>query len=904
MKRSKINLVLTLFVTLVLMICVIIYTSRLFYRISVTNIYEAGNDKITGIAANLENYLDTAKSVLWVTADTVDDMIENGDSSDRILEYLTKESKNQEEQFDENYTGIYGYIQGTYLDGIGWEPPEGYEPTERDWYISAKEAKGESTIVAPYVDAQTGSVIISVSKLLKNGLDVLSLDLTMNQIQSVIKEVQLKDKGYGFVLDKDGIIVAHHDVEMNGKIYTDDAEHEQIMEEVKKVKNGNFSASVNGKQCTIFSNQIMEQWYVLIVVSDRELFADVWSQLLVNVSIFLIVFLLIVFFYLVAYRNEQKYSRRMEDLKISEQKKEYEAKVLKLEKSAADAANKAKSSFLAEMSHEIRTPINAILGMNEMILREAEDENIIEYSSNVQSAGRTLLSIINSILDFSKIEDGKMEIVPVRYDVASVIHDLVNSILERVKAKGLEFKVDIDETIPSRLYGDDVRISQIIMNLLTNAVKYTNEGTVTFSVRADGREAENVFLMVEVCDTGIGIKEEDMDKLFESFGRLEEKRNRHIEGTGLGMAIVTKLLTMMDSELKVESVYGEGSKFSFRLRQPVVNEEPIGDYAKRLEKSTKEVKGGEYLFAPEAEVLVVDDNEMNRKVASNLMKRNGIRPELLASGEETIARVREKNYDIIFLDHMMPKMDGIETLERLKEEKLLESGTTVIALTANAVVGARERYLEAGFHDYLSKPMEVDKLEEKLAKYLPAEKISYRMEEKAVKKAVKKAPEKASEPSDKGKIFEFLPEAEEKKGIMEFSPEDSAEEEEWTPSSGDLFEKLESMGIRTEEGMQYCAKDRDFYLDMLREYVRTHDKREDELTKCYEEKSWKIYETAIHALKSTSKTIGAQELFEKARALEQAAEEEDTGFLEQNHGAFLETYREMTEKIDGVLGKS
>ncbi|MBR1741209.1 MAG: response regulator, partial [Lachnospiraceae bacterium] len=665
MKRSKVNLVLTLFVTFVLMTCVVIYTSRLFYRISVTNIYEAGDDKITGVAASLENYLDTAKSVLWVTADTVEDMIENGDSTDRILEYLTKESKNQEEQFDENYTGIYGYIQGTYLDGIGWEPPEGYKPTERDWYISAKAANGETTIVAPYVDAQTNSVIISISKLLKNGTDVLSLDLTMNQIQAVMQKVQLKDKGYGFVLDQDGMIVAHHDVEMNGKIYTSDAEHKQLMEEVEKVKNGNFSAFINGKKCTVFTNQIMEQWYVVIVVSDKELFADVWSQLLVNISVFLGVFLLIVFFYLVAYRNEQKYSRRMEDLKVSEQKKEYEAKVLKLEKSAADAANNAKSSFLAEMSHEIRTPINAILVMNEMILREAENENIIEYSGNVQSAGRTLLSIINSILDFSKIEDGKMEIVPVKYDVASMIHDLVNSILERVKAKGLELKVDIDEAIPSMLYGDDVRISQIIMNLLTNAVKYTNEGTVTFSVRADGREAQDIFLQVEVRDTGIGIKEEDMDKLFESFGRLEEKRNRHIEGTGLGMAIVTKLLAMMDSELKVESVYGEGSVFSFCLRQPVVSEEPIGNYAKRLEKSAKEVKGGAYLFAPEAEVLVVDDNEMNRKVAFNLMKRNGIKPELLASGVEAIERVREKTYDIIFLDHMMPTMDGIETLEHL-----------------------------------------------------------------------------------------------------------------------------------------------------------------------------------------------------------------------------------------------
>lgn len=899
MKRSKVNLVFTLFVTFVLMACVVIYTSRLFYRISVSNIYDAGEDKIAGVAANLENYLDTAKSVLWVTADTVEDMVEQGDSSERILEYLTKETKKQEEQFDENYTGIYGYIQGEYLDGLGWEPDEGYEPTERDWYIAAMKAKGETTIVSPYVDAQTGAVIISVSKLLENGTDVLSLDVTMNQIQAVVEDVQLNEMGYGLVLDRSGMVVAHHDVEMNGKIYNSDQEQKEFMKQVHKVKKGSFSITVNGKKCTAFSDQIMDQWYVVIVVSDKELFADVWSQLFVNISVFTIVFLLLVFFYLLAYRNEQKSNRRMEDLKISEQKKEYEAKVLKLEKSAADAANKAKSTFLAEMSHEIRTPINAVLGMNEMILREAKDEAVLEYSENVRSAGKTLLSIINSILDFSKIEDGKMEIVPVKYDVASMVHDLVISISERAKAKSLEFVVNIDETLPSVLYGDDVRVSQIIMNLLTNAVKYTNEGTVTFSVQADRREENDIILLVEVRDTGIGIREEDMEKLFESFGRLEEERNRHIEGTGLGIAIVTKLLDMMDSKLEVKSVYGEGSVFFFRLRQPVVSEEPIGDYAKRLTVSKTESESETYLFAPEAEILVVDDNEMNRKVVFNLMKRNGIRPELVSSGFEAIDRIREKTYDIVFLDHMMPQLDGIETLAKLKEEGLVRPGMIIIALTANAVVGAKETYLNAGFDGYLSKPIEVEQLEEKLARYLPAEKVEYRSEEE--KRDAKT--EQQTEASAEEEILEFSPvaSAENEEEILEFSSDDVSDMETDKKASDEVIEAAKALGLGTEEGLRYCAGDREFYVEMLSDYVSAHQEKERELTEYYTGREWRSYKTLIHALKSTSKTIGAEELSIQAKELEEAAAGEDVSFIEKHHGEFLTQYRELTDQMKKII---
>ncbi len=384
---------------------------------------------------------------------------------------------------------------------------------------------------------------------------------------------------------------------------------------------------------------------------------------------------------------------------------------------AAIAAEKAKGSFLAQMSHEIRTPINAVLGMNEMILREAKDDDILDYSESIQSAGKTLLLLINSILDFSKIESGKMEIVPVKYKTVDMIGNCMNSVMPRAASKSLAVYKEIDKNLPSRLFGDDVRVTQIIVNLLTNAVKYTEKGGITLIIKELSRADGGIMLRVEVKDTGIGIKPEDMGKLFESFGRIEEKRNRNIEGTGLGMSIVTGLLQMMNSKLEVNSVYGEGSTFAFNLYQEISDETPIGDFEVSSGEKKKVVKQ-EVVKFPGKEILVVDDNGMNLKVASRFLKLSDINADLAKSGQEAIDLVKTKEYDMIFLDHMMPKMDGMETLALMKEQNILPEKTKVVALTANAIMGAKENYLNAGFDDYMSKPIDLKSLGEMLKKYL------------------------------------------------------------------------------------------------------------------------------------------------------------------------------------------
>lgn len=393
----------------------------------------------------------------------------------------------------------------------------------------------------------------------------------------------------------------------------------------------------------------------------------------------------------------------------------------------ADIANQAKTSFLANMSHEIRTPINAVLGMNEVIMREAKESSIREYAKDVDGAAKSLLSIIDDILDITKIEAGKLTIIPVNYDFASMIHDVTNMISFRAKKKNLTFKVEIDEDIPCRLLGDDIRIRQILVNLLNNAVKYTHEGMVTLIVNLLPSEEEGeARLFFSVKDTGIGIKEEDIAKLYVPFERIEEKRNRSIEGTGLGMNITVQLLALLDSHLEIASVYGEGSEFSFILQQRIMDERVIGKLEEKLEAENTQQDYRMMYQAPEAKILVVDDNAMNRKVFCNLLKDSMIHIEEAADGFEAVQLVKQNAYDIIFLDHMMPVMDGIETLRAMKELRDYPSKhTPVVMLTANAILGAREQYMEAGFDDFLSKPIDSKRLQTMILKFLDKKLVTY-----------------------------------------------------------------------------------------------------------------------------------------------------------------------------------
>lgn len=883
LKRSKTNLFLTLLVTFSLMTFAVIYNSKLFFRTYASGVYSSGEDKTKNISTEMDNYLTLAMSTLNVAAETVDYMLDNGNSSEEICDYIYDQTQRQFENFDENFTGLYAVVNGKYMDGDGWVPPADYKPMSRDWYKTAVAGEGEIVIVSPYVDAQTNSVVITVCKMLKhisndgNGklyYNVVALDVKANHIQEITESADIGGNGYAMIVNSDGFIVAHRDMSLRG-LMADDVYGQDFMKQFVKEKDYTFDLMVNGEEYTFFTSQVMSQWFVVMTVRNSDLLDEAYSQVTVNVMVSLTIFVLISIFYYLGYRNEQAYGKKVEEMSFNRQKQEYEAQVLRLEKRSADAANKAKSSFLADMSHEIRTPINAILGMNEMIMREADSPNIREYSGNIKNSGRNLLQLINSILDFSKIEDGKMEIVPVRYSLRSLITYLVNSIQERADSKNLDFIVKVDPNLPCEMNGDDARINQVILNLLTNAVKYTPAGSVTLTIEERERTEDKVLLHVSVADTGIGIKEADMGKLFESFERLDVVRNRTIEGTGLGMSITTRLLDLMDSGLNVQSKYGEGSVFSFDLWQKIENPQPMGEYRMGRVDDDSHVYT-ESFHAPNAHILLVDDTHMNILVVVNLLKKTGVQIDTAESGEAAIELADKKVYDVILLDQRMPGMDGTETLGHIRAlESKLNEKTPVICLTADAIRGAKERYLAQGFDDYLTKPVEGRTLEQMLLTYLPENKVT-------------KGSAPVSEPDSAYVRVENVRE------VVPESPKDNK----------DIIGELSSAGFDTDKAMVFTHNDADFYRTILTVFASEYEERYAKLNEYYRAKNWKDYSILIHAIKSNATTIGAMSLAEKAALMEQATKNGEEVTISNEHENALAIYSDAALIVKRVLGVS
>ena len=555
---------------------------------------------------------------------------------------------------------------------------------------------------------------------------------------------------------------------------------------------------------------------------------------------------------------------------INAEERAKESDELRMAKLVAENASRQKSTFLANMSHEIRTPINAIMGMNEMVLRECENDNIRTYSENIQSASRLLLSLVNDVLDFSKIESGKMEIVCDNYYLDVMIHDVVNLIRGKAEQKNLEFYVEVQKEIPNQLFGDELRNRQIIGNLLNNAVKYTQEGSVSLKITYDTSEPEDgeqnrIELLIQVSDTGIGIRQEDMGKLFGNFERLDLEKNRNIEGTGLGLAITKKLAEAMGGSVEVTSEYGRGSTFSVRLPQKVVDSTPIGEFEMEAVAET-DTQGAysEKFHAPEARILVVDDNNMNLMVVKGLLKKTKVQIVTCSNGRECLERMQKEHFHIILLDHMMPGMDGMEVIKRTQTlENNRCTSTPIIALTANALKGMKEMYLEAGFTDYLSKPVDGEKLEQMVRKYLPEELVHTPEEEVQA----------CSGTSTSNPIVE------------------TATEENDTPL------------IDQNTAMVYCGNDEELYREILDCYCLEKEENQEKMKKCLEDNNLADYRILIHALKSTSLNIGCKSLYNMALELEKACKNNDLDYVKENHAACMELYDRVVEAGTGLLSR-
>lgn len=569
---------------------------------------------------------------------------------------------------------------------------------------------------------------------------------------------------------------------------------------------------------------------------------------------------------------------RMRQEELEEQlamQEELASKSDELEKAlvAAEDASRAKSGFVSNMSHEIRTPITAILGMNEMIRRESNDENILSYAENINNAGVSLLGIISDILDFSKIEAGRMELVNAKYCPASLINDLYNLVRFRAEAKGLALNLSIDPSIPSELIGDELRLKQIISNLLTNAVKYTEKGEVNLSFSVAETDAANgrVCLHVNVSDTGIGIHEEEMDKLFVPFDRLDVLRTRSIEGAGLGLTITRQLLHLMGSELKVESIYDRGSSFHFDLWQDISDPAAIGNYDPTSHKYIEHIDNPDkkVFTAPGKRILVVDDMPMNLQVLTGLLKRSQMIIDTASSGEECISKFGDQDYDIVFMDYRMPRMDGIDTLNKLKETYPQKAGSTpIIALTASATSGDREKLLEAGFSDFLSKPVVVADMEEMMLKYVDID--------------------EASDSST--------------------DSEEPDSQSSSAPGTDDVITEVpqeirDISELDCDKGLDYCG-DAEDYLYALRTYADSVADKAGRLENSLEDGNIDDYVLIVHSLKSMSKSIGAIELSEKANRLEQAGRDGDIDGVKADTPEFVKEYRELGSILDKYVPES
>ena len=610
-------------------------------------------------------------------------------------------------------------------------------------------------------------------------------------------------------------------------------------------------------------------------------------------SIFCVVLLIGMFIYmqtplhLLGYRFPDMYYDRLPMMYLAEiimcAVAQYEADRFRIKQDAAleeaRRASEAKTEFLANTSHEIRTPINAVLGLNEMILREIDKSEAVpdpdskallgslgrikNYAGNVDNAGNNLLSIINDILDVSKIEEGKMEIVETDYQLSSVLSDLSGMIYPRSLEKDLEFITDIDATIPDRLHGDEVKVRQIITNLLTNAVKYTDEGSITLAVHASepvgNMDGDKIIdLIITVSDTGIGIRQEDIGKLFTKFERIDLTRNSTIEGTGLGLAITRALLKMMHGSIKVASQYGKGSTFTVRLPQKILSDEPIGNLKAGFERQTEQRLAYRAAFtADDARILIVDDTKMNLLVVTEFLKETHMRTDTATSGAEAIQAAAVNAYDIILMDQRMPGMDGIETMKHIKDDPDGPNRLTpVICLTADAVLGARERYLAKGFTDYLSKPIDSASLEAMLLKYLPQEKITL-----------------IDDPAGDVTAYE-------------------------NNSMDGRLDILSKSGVDIAKGIRNCGGDESFYMTILAEYAQSSPGKIRELEKHLEAEDMNSYGIIIHSVKSSSRTIGAMQLGDDAYELEIAAKNGDLEAVRHGH---YKTMYDLTSLVDTIL---
>ena len=775
-------------------------------------------------------------------SETIRSMILRGDSADRISAYIkdiTDYMLNNEEQRMQGFSGTYGFFDvfgGIYISGLTRVLPYGYllNIHEQPWYKEAVDANGEVAVMEPYIDTMAVATILTFTRVLfdheNKPLGVICLDINLSKVLEYTANMRLTSNSYGILLDQNFKVIAHQYMYQTGVPLIDsmDSDLAKFVHEMERGLNitERKAKSFKDEDSIVFFRRIKYRWQLGVVVPVREYYKSVK-----NMAIFLLV-LGSIFAAALCFMLHR----------------------ISLAKKKSDLRTQQKSNFLATISHEIRTPLNAILGMTEIQMQNtAHPPSTSEAFIKINNSGNILLSIINDVLDLSKIEAGKLELTPVKYEVASLINDIVQLNYIRYESKPIEFKLEIDENIPSILVGDELRIKQVLNNLLSNAFKYTERGTVTLGVNAEcigrGGGAVLVTLIFRVSDTGQGMTPEQINKLFDENTRFNMEANRSTEGAGLGMTITRNLVDLMYGKISVKSAVNEGTTVTIRLPQKTDGAGISGIIGKEMAENLRQFRFGNTVkikrsqitheHMPYGRVLIVDDVETNLYVAKGLMAPYGLKIDLAMNGFEAVEKIKQgSTYDIVFMDHMMPKMDGIETTKLIREMGYMRP---IVALTANALAGHAEMFLKNGFDGFISKPIDIRQLNVYLNKLI-RDKQSAEVIEAANREKAK---------MDK------------KQGTVTHQSVDS--------QLAEIF-----------------ARDAEKSVAVLETCLQKNFQNESDV---------QLYVINVHAMKSALANIGETELSSTALRLEQAGREKDINVITNETHGFLDALRTVIKKI-------
>ena len=684
-----------MFLLTVAVTCVVAFQ---FYCTTKDNIHLQGRVNAVQSAKELDGYILVRKNTVILAGHVVDEMIREGRSNDEILDYLTAESLSIKKSIDKDYTGLYGWINGEYLDGDGWVPEPDYVPTERPWYLETIADDGDITFVTPYIDAQTGAVLTTVSEKLSDGVSVIALDVTLSRVQEITEENARQTPGcLGIVLDETGLVIAHSDRAELGKNYLEETDTlgAALAEKLRSGDSGAFELSCQGQKYMVISEKIGDDWQSVSLINIRVFYRPlmiVMSLLILFTILEAIVFLTII------------YNQSVKNLAVASAE-------------AAENASRAKSRFLSRMSHEIRTPINAIIGLDSIALR---DESISPHTrdelNKIGTSARHLLSIVNDILDMSRIESGRMELKEEIFSFRDFLEQICIIVDGQCEDKGLRFVCSREEGLEEYYVGDSLKLKQVLINVLGNSGKFTDApGTITLNAAQTACNDERATLRFEMTDTGIGMDKEFIPKLFEAFSQEDTGNTTRYGGSGLGMAITRSFVEMMGGTIRVESEKGFGSSFTVTVT--------VGR-AKENEKAAtagKDAKSAEVL-PDRLHLLIVEDQEMNAEVLADLLELENISSEWAENGKrgvEMFAESEKGRFDVILMDMRMPVMDGLTATREIRKLDRPDASTIpIIALSANAFEEDVRQCLEAGMNAHLSKPVDLDRLKETLGRLL------------------------------------------------------------------------------------------------------------------------------------------------------------------------------------------